>query len=117
MNQILRSIKRIACGGKRGKRSNATALHTQQRVRENSCYRVHDFRTCWDTVKSALRVASPPAKPVMIFDGECNFCRVWIQRWQQTTGERVDYMRLQDESVAARFPELGREQLEQSVHL
>lgn len=53
----------------------------------------------------------------MVWDGECNFCRRWIERWQQTTGDRVDYLPLQDPSIAARFPEIPREQYEQAVQL
>ncbi len=64
-----------------------------------------------------IRVASPPPKPVLIFDGDCNFCRRWISRWQQATGNRVEYIPFQDPSVAERFPELPREQCEQAVQL
>ena len=53
----------------------------------------------------------------MIFDGDCNFCAFWIHRWQEATGERVDYLSFQDSSIAARFPELPREELEKAVHL
>lgn len=65
----------------------------------------------------ATRVERPPQKPLLIFDGDCTFCRKWIARWRQTTGERVDYLELQDNAVVERFPELPREQLELSVHL
>jgi predicted DCC family thiol-disulfide oxidoreductase YuxK len=60
-------------------------------------------------------VVTLPAKPVLIFDGDCNFCRRWILRWQQATGERVEYIPLQDPTVAQRFPELTRERCEQAV--
>jgi predicted DCC family thiol-disulfide oxidoreductase YuxK len=63
------------------------------------------------------RTATPPAKPVLVFDGDCNFCRRWISRWQQATGDRVEYVPFQHPSVAERFPELPREQCEQSVQL
>jgi predicted DCC family thiol-disulfide oxidoreductase YuxK/uncharacterized membrane protein YphA (DoxX/SURF4 family) len=53
----------------------------------------------------------------MIFDGDCTFCRRWIERWKQTTGEEVEYRPLQDPEIRARFPELPREQLESAVHL
>lgn len=61
------------------------------------------------------RVASAPPKPLLIFDGDCNFCRRWISRWQQITGERVDYLPFQDPRVAERFPELPREKFEKAV--
>jgi predicted DCC family thiol-disulfide oxidoreductase YuxK len=53
----------------------------------------------------------------MIYDGDCRFCALWIKRWQQTTGERVDYLPFQDASVAERFPEIPREQFEIAVEL
>jgi predicted DCC family thiol-disulfide oxidoreductase YuxK len=68
-------------------------------------------------VKAAYRVASPPAKSLVIFDGDCRFCGVWIRRWRHITGDRVDYVPFQDASVATRFPEIRREQLETAVHL
>lgn len=64
-----------------------------------------------------IRVASPPPKPVLVFDGDCNFCRRWISRWQQGTGDRVEYVPFQGPGVAERFPELPREQCEGAVQL
>ncbi len=64
-----------------------------------------------------IRVAQPPAKPVLIFDRDCNFCRHWICRWQQATGDRVEYVPFQDPGVADRYPEVPRETFERSVHL
>ena len=64
-----------------------------------------------------VEVASPPAKAVMIYDGDCNFCSLWIHRWQQTTGNDLDYLPFQDPSVAARFPEVPRGQFEAAVQL
>ncbi|MBU3666697.1 MAG: DUF393 domain-containing protein [Chthoniobacterales bacterium] len=33
--------------------------------------------------------------PVLYWDADCNFCRQWVARWKQTTGDRVDYRTLQ----------------------
>ncbi len=68
-------------------------------------------------VKSAIQVAAPPARPLVIYDGDCRFCFFWVQRWMHTTGDRVDYLPFQDLSVAARFPELRAERLETALHL
>jgi predicted DCC family thiol-disulfide oxidoreductase YuxK len=68
--------------------------------------------TCIVVASSCLRM-----KPVMIFDGDCYFCRRWIQRWEQSTGDRIDYIPFQDESVAERFPEVPRERFQNSVVL
>jgi predicted DCC family thiol-disulfide oxidoreductase YuxK len=62
-----------------------------------------------------LRVASPPPKPLLIWDGDCHFCRLWIERWQVTTGDKIDYATSQE--VAARFPEIPKAQFQESVVL
>src|SRR2546430_2176328 len=66
---------------------------------------------------STLRVASPPPKPLMIFDGDCQFCRTWISRWQQLTGNQVDYVPFQDPIITEKFGEIPRERFEASVQL
>ena len=53
----------------------------------------------------------------MVFDGNCNFCGLWIQRWRQLTGDAIDYLPSQDPQIAARFPEIPREHFESSVQL
>ena len=53
----------------------------------------------------------------MVFDGDCNFCAIWVRRWQHNTGDGLDYLPFQDRSIAARFPEIPREQFETAVHL
>jgi predicted DCC family thiol-disulfide oxidoreductase YuxK len=68
-------------------------------------------------VRLDLHVTAPPHKPLVIYDGECNFCAVWVRRWQHTTGDQVDYIPFRDASVAAQFPELSRARFETAVHL
>lgn len=53
----------------------------------------------------------------MVFDGDCNFCRRWIARWQAATGDKVDYLPYQHPTIAERFPEIPRQQFEQAVQL
>ncbi|MCG3150347.1 MAG: hypothetical protein PCFJNLEI_03830 [Verrucomicrobiae bacterium] len=62
-----------------------------------------------------MRVAQPPGKPLLIFDGDCTFCRRWIARWQRRTGDRVDYLAAQE--LGDRFPEIPRDAFTQSVQL
>lgn len=62
-------------------------------------------------------MASAPAKPLLIYDGDCAFCARWVRRWQQATGDLVDYVPFQDANLAVRFPGLPREQLRTAVHL
>ena len=68
-------------------------------------------------VKSRVTVAVPPSKPLMVYDGDCNFCALWIRRWQCATGEKVDYIPFQDPSVASRFPEIPAADFANSVQL
>jgi predicted DCC family thiol-disulfide oxidoreductase YuxK len=64
-----------------------------------------------------IRVANPPPKPLMIYDGNCNFCKYWIARWKKLTGDAVNYLPSQNPEIANRFPEVPREQFEKSVQL
>jgi predicted DCC family thiol-disulfide oxidoreductase YuxK len=68
-------------------------------------------------MSSDLRVATPPLKPVLLFDGDCRFCSRWIGRWRQITGAAVDYLPGQDAGVAARFPEIPATRLAAAVQL
>ncbi|CAN5573418.1 lipase maturation factor family protein [soil metagenome] len=61
------------------------------------------------------QVAHPPSKTLMVYDGDCGFCKLWIARWREITAGAVDYEPLQ--KVAARFPEVPRSDFERSVKL
>jgi predicted DCC family thiol-disulfide oxidoreductase YuxK len=37
-----------------------------------------------------------PGKPVMLWDGDCNFCFSWIQRWKKATGDAIQYFPWQE---------------------
>ncbi len=66
-------------------------------------------------MRPRARVERPPEKPLLIFDGDCSFCKRWIVRWKQLTGDRVSYETSQQ--VAARFPEIPPEAFARSVQL
>jgi predicted DCC family thiol-disulfide oxidoreductase YuxK len=59
------------------------------------------------------RVRDAPAKPLLIFDGNCHFCRRWIERWREHTAGAVEYAPSQE--VAERYPEIPAEAFDQSV--
>jgi len=61
------------------------------------------------------RVAQPPARPLVLYDGECGFCKTWIDRWRERSGGAVDYAASQE--VAARFPEISGTEFSESVQL
>lgn len=54
-------------------------------------------------------------KPVLLFDGDCGFCRLWVGRWQALTAGAVEFAPYQE--AAGRFPGLDREALSRAVHL
>jgi predicted DCC family thiol-disulfide oxidoreductase YuxK len=68
-------------------------------------------------VSQELRVQAPPSKPLLVFDGDCQFCRRWIARWKNATGEAVDYVSFQELTAAGRFPEIPVENFAEAVHL
>jgi predicted DCC family thiol-disulfide oxidoreductase YuxK len=49
----------------------------------------------------------------MIWDGECHFCRRWIERWREITAGAVEYVTYQE--AADRFPEIPIEQFKRAV--
>ncbi len=53
--------------------------------------------------------------PVLVYDGDCRFCRLWIERWKTTTGDRVEYAPYQE--VSSRFPQIPTEEFVKSVQL
>jgi len=59
------------------------------------------------------RVSNPPPNPLMIWDGECHFCKRWIERWREITAGKVDYPTYQE--AATRFPEIPVEQFQRAV--
>jgi lipase maturation factor 1 len=64
-------------------------------------------------MKIPLHVSNLPPKPLIIWDGDCHFCRRWIERWRAITRDEVDYEISQN--VGDRFPEIPREQFARSV--
>ena len=53
--------------------------------------------------------------PLLIFDGDCSFCRAWIAQWQKQTGPRVRYAPSQE--VGGQYPQVPPEQFQNSVVL
>ena len=62
-----------------------------------------------------MRVPNPPAKPLLVFDGDCGFCRTWVARWRRTVGPQVDYEEFQ--TAAARFPTIQRSRFRRALQL
>jgi predicted DCC family thiol-disulfide oxidoreductase YuxK len=66
-------------------------------------------------VPGSRRVGSPPDRPLIVFDGDCGFCRFWIARWQRR--QTVDYQPFQDQDIEQRFADIPRERFARAVHL
>lgn len=60
-------------------------------------------------------VEDPPARALMIYDGDCGFCTDVAYRWRRRIGPSLEIAALQDDR--ARPPELPVEALEREVHL
>lgn len=54
-------------------------------------------------------------RALLIYDGDCAFCRYWIDAWRAETGDRVIYAPSQE--IAAKFPDIPREKYNRSIHL
>jgi predicted DCC family thiol-disulfide oxidoreductase YuxK len=65
------------------------------------------------TNEPRLRVSNPPPKPLMIWDGECHFCKRWIERWREITAGKVEYVTYQQ--AAQQFPEIPIERFQRAV--
>ncbi len=66
-------------------------------------------------MRESRHVGEPPEKPLLLFDGDCGFCRRWVERWKSLTGDRVDYAPSQE--AGSRFPEISAEEFRRSVQL
>jgi lipase maturation factor 1 len=54
-------------------------------------------------------------EPLLIFDGHCGFCRIWIEYWKALTGGRVAYAASQD--VGSQYPQIPAKNFSESVQL
>jgi predicted DCC family thiol-disulfide oxidoreductase YuxK len=54
-------------------------------------------------------------RPMLVFDGDCAFCRAWIDYWRKLKGERVLYTPYQE--IGDRFPDLPQKDFASAVTL
>src|SRR5215469_12581719 len=43
-----------------------------------------------------------PSRPLLVYDGDCTFCALWVRYWQKLTSEAVGYRPYQE--VASQYP-------------
>jgi predicted DCC family thiol-disulfide oxidoreductase YuxK len=56
-----------------------------------------------------------PDVPLLIFDGDCSFCRIWIGYWKQLTGGRIAYAPYQE--IGEQYPQVPPEKFHRAVQL
>jgi predicted DCC family thiol-disulfide oxidoreductase YuxK len=55
------------------------------------------------------------SRPILVYDGDCTFCGVWVRYWQRRTADRLEYVPAQ--RIAERVPGLSPEEFRESVGL
>ena len=69
-----------------------------------------------DSAAAPRRVAQPPVgRPLLLYDGDCGFCRLWVERWREASGGRLDIESSQQ--GGARFPEISAAEFAGAVQL
>ena len=58
---------------------------------------------------------TPLERPLMLFDGDCGFCRFWVERWRSQTRGLVDYAPAQERG--AEFPQITETAWKRAVQL
>lgn len=54
-------------------------------------------------------------RPILVYDGNCDFCRFWVDRWRRMAYTEVDFEPYQQ--LPAHFHGISRDQFAQSVYL
>ncbi len=54
-------------------------------------------------------------KPTLLYDGDCYFCRSWVNRWKKISGAAVEFRAYQE--ARHLFPEIPTEELKIAVQL
>lgn len=69
-----------------------------------------------DSAATVRKVAQPPAeRPLLLYDGTCGFCRLWVERWRAACGDRLDVAPSQ--VAGTRFPEIPPDEFDRAVQL
>lgn len=55
------------------------------------------------------------AKPLLLYDGTCGFCKIWVEYWKRITGGHVDYASSQERG--GEFPDISKDDFARSVQL
>ena len=58
---------------------------------------------------------APNELPLLVFDGDCRFCRTVVDRWQAALGPQVQFVPYQQ--VRERYPQISEHDFNRAVHL
>lgn len=53
--------------------------------------------------------------PVLVWDGECGFCKYWVTRWKHLTRGKIQFSTYQE--VAAQFPDIPLKEFKKASRL
>src|SRR4051812_774393 len=59
------------------------------------------------------QVSRPPAQLHVLFDGDCGFCRFWVERWRGDAREPARFEPFQQ--AAGRYPEIPLSAFDEAV--
>jgi predicted DCC family thiol-disulfide oxidoreductase YuxK len=63
-----------------------------------------------------LRTKYPPKKKaLMVYDGNCGFCKYWLVKWKKISAEQIDYEPFQ--TAAQRFDDIPLQEFQNAVQL
>ncbi len=68
-----------------------------------------------DDVRNGSPVRTNVVRPVLVYDGDCGFCRLWIERLKALAGDRIECAPYQEAS--SRFPQIPIENFARAVQL
>ncbi len=57
----------------------------------------------------------PSNKPVLVWDGECGFCKYWVTRWKSLTHDKIDYKTYQE--IASQFQDIPLKEFKKASRL
>jgi predicted DCC family thiol-disulfide oxidoreductase YuxK len=58
---------------------------------------------------------NPPPRPLLVYDGDCGFCRYWVDYWRRLIGDGIDYAPYQE--VLEQFPDIAPSSFERAIYL
>jgi predicted DCC family thiol-disulfide oxidoreductase YuxK len=56
----------------------------------------------------------PPERPLIVFDGQCAFCRARVERWHDAVGEQIEFVPWQE--VSGKLPQIDEREFKKAVH-